>query len=83
MSIRKTEEGLGRVKGVSGLSLTILNFTIGAGIFVLPAIVGSFRIENTFSSVKGAREGFSGSCYRLNIGYINKKERIIAYYIYL
>jgi len=40
MSTKKTDEGLERVIGVSGLSLTILNFTIGAGIFVLPAIVG-------------------------------------------
>jgi amino acid transporter len=40
MPIKKTNEGLERVIGVSGLSLTILNFTIGAGIFVLPAIVG-------------------------------------------
>lgn len=40
MAIKKTKEGLKRVIGVSGLSLTILNFTIGAGIFVLPAIVG-------------------------------------------
>ncbi len=36
----KTDEGLKRVIGVSGLALTILNFTIGAGIFVLPAIIG-------------------------------------------
>ena len=40
MSIKKTDEGLERVIGVSGLAFTILNFTIGAGIFVLPAIVG-------------------------------------------
>ena len=40
MPIKKTDEGLERVIGVSGLSLSILNFTIGAGIFVLPAIVG-------------------------------------------
>lgn len=40
MPINNTGEGLERVIGVSGLSLTILNFTIGAGIFVLPAIVG-------------------------------------------
>ena len=48
MPIKKTEEGLERVIGVSGLSLTILNFTIGAGIFVLPAIIsielGAFGI---------------------------------------
>jgi len=35
-----TEEGLKRVVGVSGLALTIVGFTIGAGIFALPAIVG-------------------------------------------
>ncbi len=40
MSATKTDEGLKRVIGVSGLALTILNFTIGAGIFVLPAIIG-------------------------------------------
>jgi len=48
MSIKKTEEGLERVIGVSGLSLTILNFTIGAGIFVLPGLIsielGAFGI---------------------------------------
>src|SRR5690606_2673588 len=36
----KTEEGLKRVIGVPGVALTIVNYTIGAGIFVLPAIVG-------------------------------------------
>lgn len=40
MAIEKTEEGLKRVVGVSGLALTIVSFTIGAGIFALPAIVG-------------------------------------------
>jgi len=40
MANEKTEEGLERVVGVSGLALTIVNFTIGAGIFVLPAVVG-------------------------------------------
>ncbi|MGN6533449.1 MAG: APC family permease [Ginsengibacter sp.] len=35
----KTNEGLQRVIGVPGLSLNILNNTIGAGIFALPAIV--------------------------------------------
>lgn len=48
MSNSKTNEGLKRVIGVSGLSLSIVNFTIGAGIFVLPAIVsismGAFGI---------------------------------------
>ncbi len=40
MAVEKTEEGLKRVVGVSGLALSIVNFTIGAGIFALPAIVG-------------------------------------------
>lgn len=40
MSTSKPNEGLKRVIGVSGLSLNIINFTIGAGIFALPAIVG-------------------------------------------
>jgi len=40
MAIEKTEEGLQRVVGVSGLALSIVGFTIGAGIFALPAIVG-------------------------------------------
>lgn len=40
MANEKTNEGLERVIGVSGLSLNIINFTIGAGIFVLPAVVG-------------------------------------------
>lgn len=48
MSTSQTDEGLKRVIGVSGLSLSIVNFTIGAGIFVLPAIVsinmGAFGI---------------------------------------
>lgn len=35
-----TEEGLKRVVGISGFSSNIINFTIGAGIFALPAIVG-------------------------------------------
>lgn len=34
------DEGLKRVVGVFGLSLNIVNVTIGAGIFALPAIVG-------------------------------------------
>ena len=34
------EEGLKRVIGVTGLSLNIINGTVGAGIFALPAIVG-------------------------------------------
>ena len=36
----KTGEGLKRVIGVPGLALSIVGFTIGAGIFALPAIVG-------------------------------------------
>ena len=40
MATTKTDEGLERVVGVPGLTLTIINFTIGAGIFVLPAVVG-------------------------------------------
>lgn len=40
MATAKTDEGLKRVVGVPGLTLNIINFTIGAGIFVLPAIVG-------------------------------------------
>ncbi len=39
MSNTQTDEGLKRVVGVPGLSLNIINYTIGAGIFVLPAIV--------------------------------------------
>ena len=35
----KTGEGLKRVIGVPGLALSIVNGVIGAGIFVLPAIV--------------------------------------------
>jgi len=35
----KTDEGLKRIIGVPGLSLNIINNTIGAGIFALPAIV--------------------------------------------
>ena len=40
MALVKTEEGLKRVVGVTGLTLSIINGIIGAGIFVLPAIVG-------------------------------------------
>jgi Amino acid transporters len=35
----KTEEGLIRAVGVGGLTAAIINFTVGAGIFVLPAVV--------------------------------------------
>ena len=40
MTIEKTDEGLKRVIGVPGLALNIVNGTIGAGIFALPAAVG-------------------------------------------
>jgi basic amino acid/polyamine antiporter, APA family len=44
----KTKEGLKRVIGVPGLALTVINNTIGAGIFALPAVVciqlGAFGI---------------------------------------
>lgn len=39
MSSSTANEGLKRVVGICGLSLSIVSFTIGAGIFVLPAIV--------------------------------------------
>ncbi len=40
MPAKTTNDGLQRVVGVSGFTFNILNFTIGAGIFALPAIVG-------------------------------------------
>lgn len=40
MANEKTDEGLKRVIGVSGLALAIVGGVIGSGIFVLPAIVG-------------------------------------------
>ena len=40
MNVSKKDEGLKRVVGITGLSLNIINGTVGAGIFVLPAIVG-------------------------------------------
>jgi len=40
MAITNKDEGLKRVVGVTGLSLNIINVTVGAGIFALPAIVG-------------------------------------------
>lgn len=40
MTNENTDEGLKRVIGVPGLTLTIISGVIGAGIFVLPAIVG-------------------------------------------
>ncbi len=39
MSTAKTDEGLKRVIGIPGFTLNIVNNTIGAGIFALPAIV--------------------------------------------
>src|SRR6187431_3221957 len=40
MSIKREDEGLKRVVGPSALAMSIVNGTIGAGIFALPAIVG-------------------------------------------
>lgn len=40
MANEKTNEGLERVIGVSGLTLSIISGVIGVGIFVLPATVG-------------------------------------------
>ena len=40
MSIHKADEGLKRVVGAPALAMSIVNGTIGAGIFALPAIVG-------------------------------------------
>ncbi len=40
MANDKTDEGLKRVVGISGLALSIVNGVIGSGIFVLPATVG-------------------------------------------
>jgi len=40
MSNSRKADSLKRVVGVGGLSLSIINLTIGAGIFALPAIVG-------------------------------------------
>ncbi len=48
MSTANSDEGLKRVIGVSGLTLTLINGVIGAGIFALPAIVsialGAFSV---------------------------------------
>src|ERR1700710_2571492 len=41
MSVNKTDEGLKRVIGVTGLASNIINGTLGAGIYVLPAIVSA------------------------------------------
>ena len=40
MPISTSEEGLKRVIGIQGLTLSIVNMVIGSGIFVLPAIIG-------------------------------------------
>jgi APA family basic amino acid/polyamine antiporter len=40
MAISNKDKGLKRVVDVFGLSLNIVNITVGAGIFALPAIVG-------------------------------------------
>jgi basic amino acid/polyamine antiporter, APA family len=40
MPITKSKEGLKRVIGIGGLALAIVNGTMGAGIFVLPGVVG-------------------------------------------
>jgi APA family basic amino acid/polyamine antiporter len=48
MSTLDTQEGLKKVIGVPGVALTVVNSTIGAGIFALPAIIslqiGAFGI---------------------------------------
>ncbi len=40
MSVNQSNEGLQRVMGIPALAATIVNNTIGAGIYVLPATVG-------------------------------------------
>tara|TARA_R110002051_G_scaffold126007_1_gene199323 strand:+ start:3615 stop:4943 length:1329 start_codon:yes stop_codon:yes gene_type:complete len=40
MALSEKDKGLKRVVGVFGLSLNIVNITVGAGIFALPAIIG-------------------------------------------
>lgn len=40
MAINKSDEGLKRVVGAPALAMSIVNGTIGAGIFALPAVVG-------------------------------------------
>lgn len=40
MAEQKADDGLKRVVGVSGLAFSIVNCSIGSGIFVLPAVVG-------------------------------------------
>ncbi|MBK7434931.1 MAG: amino acid permease [Chitinophagaceae bacterium] len=41
MSLQTPDEGLKRVIGIPGLSASLVNCTIGAGIFALPGIVGA------------------------------------------
>lgn len=41
MALKHKDKGLKRVVGVPGLSLNIINGTVGAGIFALPALVGA------------------------------------------
>ena len=40
MPAKNSDEGLKRVVGVSGLALTVINFSIGAAIYALPALIG-------------------------------------------
>jgi APA family basic amino acid/polyamine antiporter len=40
MSSEKTGEDLKRIVGVPGLAATVVNFSIGAGIYALPALIG-------------------------------------------
>ncbi len=40
MSEVNSDEGLKRIVGVPGLALTVVNFSIGAGIYALPALIG-------------------------------------------
>ena len=40
MSRKGRAEGLPRIIGVASLATTVVNFSIGAGIFVLPAVIG-------------------------------------------
>ena len=40
MEVTKTGEGLKRVVGLPAFSMSIVNNSIGSGMFVLPAIVG-------------------------------------------
>ena len=40
MSTKNSDEGLKRVVGVTGLALTVVNFSIGAAIYAIPALIG-------------------------------------------